>query len=736
MNHPVKSFSTLPAVATQATSVPKLQVGTADKRRLPEEAAWQADPEDKHQVSKDHPVAEDMASLPEGPEPIGASAPLPSASETAQTQDDSCRRDSPNDEEGRDCGAVLPFPWLLGGVGGLALASIASSGGSGGSGPSNLPGAGTVQPVMPIPPAPVPAPAPVPPSTDPSSTTPPSTPNVPETPVSPAPNVPAQPPLLGAPGLSTSSGRSTIDPAGHVDVQLSSPDNRWVYRLDGATAWITGEGHSIPADVLGKGIHAVTVAQVDDQGRIGEAAILAVRVHASIPTPELALVNDTGASQSDGLTNDGTIAVTGLAGDAPWYYRVNGSGDWTLGTQAQIPAHALSAGSNVVEVYQAGDDPDTVVIKSLTVQLDQSAPETPVLQTSSTSLLNASGLINVSHLESGATWEWRVDGGDWHQGQGEALRSTDLHQGQQTVDVRQIDLAGNVSDAQSIDVQVDTAAPGALSGSVLRKDGTVASGNLINASGYLTIGALDPNAHWEFKVGNDDHWRLGNENGTLTSRYFDEGSNMVQIRQVSESGNAGEATTLNVNLDVTAPIINISALKAVSFSGGSMTLNAHSSFVVNSDSPTLNVQFAGQSYNLGGAGAVWAGGYLDEGGNTLVATATDEAGNVTSRTFQIYYDGTPPAAPMLSLKNDTGASSTDHITADGTIRVSNLQYYDRIRHSEDNGATWSSWSLNKEIASSVFGADGDKTVLVQAIDTYDNIGAISTFHFTLDSTVI
>ncbi|UXH77086.1 hypothetical protein [Roseateles amylovorans] len=717
MNQPVQAINAAQLASRKTAGRQTSKAVKSNETGLPDAVVSQADNEPSDLF--EHNIAD--AGAPNPPTAPADSAPSSepnlSLSEPTEATDTSCRKEGQAGDDNQNCDALLPLPWLIGGVGGVAFAAAALSSGSSASGqqpslvsPSTVPGRS--------------------PSESASS-------SQPDRSMTPADS--AAHPLLQAPRLSTGSGRSTIDPSDHINVQLTSPGNRWVYRLDNSTVWVTGEGQSIPADAISRGVHAVTVAQVDDQGQIGDFAKIAVRVHVPNSSPELALINDTGMSPTDGLTHDGTISVTGLANDAPWYYRVNGSATWTLGTHAQIPAEALKDGSNVVEVYQQGDDPDTVVIKTLVVQLDQTAPDAPVLTINSAApVLNASGSVNLSQLEAGGTWEWRVDGGDWHHGQGSALPSTDLLQGSQRVDVRQTDGAGNVSNIQSLDLSVDFSTPGQLSASVMKNSSTVATNNLISANGYLAIGALDPNAHWEFKVGGDDHWRLGNDNGVLSTRYFDEGSNTVLIRQVNEAGNAGTETAVTFNVDTVAPVIDIIPIKEASFLPNEhyMYLNADSSFKVKVDTQT-KVTFAGQTYNIAAGGlAVWVAGYLKEGTNTLVATATDEAGNVTTRTFTLVYDGTPPKAPVLSLKNDTGAYSMDGITSDGTIEVLGLQYEDKIRHSEDNGLSWSDWSQTREIASSVFGNDGEKRVMVQAMDTLGNIGASSTIHFTLDSTVL
>ncbi len=716
---PVKAFNRVPS-ASKTTTVGQAfsSVKASVPRRL-EAVAAQTESERRDALEPDVAEAGTPATASTSAESGFSSELPPSASEPTKENDESCRKEGQGGDDNSDCGAAVPLPWLLGGAGGLTVAALAL--GRDGSAAGDTARAGqSARPGYP---------------TSPEVST--SQPGGSPTPADPATG--AAQPLLGAPRLTTSTGRTTVDPAGHVDVQLTSPENRWVYRLDDSKVWLKGEGKSIPAEAISTGVHAVTVAQVDDQGRIGEVATIAVRVHAANVSPALALVNDTGLSQTDGWTQDGTIAVTGLANDSPWYYRVNGSETWIPGANGRIPSEALTNGTNVVEVYQPGDDPETELIKTLTVQLDQTAPEAAVLSISgSLPILNASGSVNLSNLETGSAWEWRLDGGDWHQGRGSSLPSTDFHQGTQMLDVRLTDVAGNVSDIASLQIAADFSTPGQLSASVLKANGTLAANNLINAGGQLAIGGLDPGAHWEFKVGDDDRWRQGVDGGILVSRYFDEGTNTIQLRQVNEAGNAGLETTATLTLDTIAPVINFIPINANSYyeQVPLANLNMYSSFRVAVDTATT-VEFAGQTYQLpANASYVWTAGYLKEGANTLVATATDDAGNTTTRTIRVNYRGTPPAAPVVSLKNDTGDSSTDRVTADGTLVITNLFRYEEIRHSEDNGLTWSSWSTSNEIASSAFGADGEKNVLVQTSDSFGNISASTSFHFTLDSTVI
>ncbi|ANY15290.1 hypothetical protein AW878_00005 [Bordetella pseudohinzii] len=122
---------------------------------------------------------------------------------------------------------------------------------------------------------------------------------------------------------------------------------------------------------------------------------------------------------------------------------------------------------------------------------------------------------------------------------------------------------------------------------------------------------------------------------------------------------------------------------------------------------------------------------LTEGGNTLTATITDKAGNVSaaSGALVITVDTYAPSAPMLALTLDT--SGGNRITSDGRLTVSSLEAGAIWLYSSDNGATW----LMGSGSSIVLTGDGAKSVLVRQQDAAGNVGAVSAaFDFILDTT--
>lgn len=121
---------------------------------------------------------------------------------------------------------------------------------------------------------------------------------------------------------------------------------------------------------------------------------------------------------------------------------------------------------------------------------------------------------------------------------------------------------------------------------------------------------------------------------------------------------------------------------------------------------------------------------LTEGGNTLIATITDKAGNTSasSDAVIITVDTLAPSAPALALAMDT--SGGDRITSDGTLNVSGLEAGAIWVYSVDNGAHWLMGSGN----SIVLTGDGAKSVLVRQQDAAGNVSVSSApFDFTLDT---
>ena len=69
---------------------------------------------------------------------------------------------------------------------------------------------------------------------------------------------------------------------------------------------------------------------------------------------------------------------------------------------------------------------------------------------------------------------------------------------------------------------------------------------------------------------------------------------------------------------------------------------------------------------------------------------SDGVGNQAPEATQtLTVDETAPAIPGVALTNDTGSSSSDHITNNPALTLTNIEAGAKVEYSLDAGATWS-----------------------------------------------
>jgi hypothetical protein len=142
--------------------------------------------------------------------------------------------------------------------------------------------------------------------------------------------------------------------------------------------------------------------------------------------PTLALVSDTGSSNTDKITSSGVVNVTGLESGATWEYSSNGGTSWTAGTGSSFTLIGDGAKSVIVRQTDAAGNV-SAASTSLGFTLDTSAAA-PTLAlasdtgSSNTDKITSSGVVNVTGLESGATWEYSTNSGtSWTAGTGSSF---------------------------------------------------------------------------------------------------------------------------------------------------------------------------------------------------------------------------------------------------------------------------------------------------------------------------
>ena len=274
--------------------------------------------------------------------------------------------------------------------------------------------------------------------------------------------------------------------------------------------------------------------------------------------PSLAL---RGGSGSDGslASARATVVVGDVAPGAAWEYRV-GDGAWSTGSGHELPVTTLGGDGPIalqVRAVQGGVASD---VAGLSFTLDTQV-EAPRLR-----LHNDTGIagdrttqdatVDIDGLEDGAHWAYSLDGGtEWRPGNadGRIAASEFTADGDFTVLVRQTDVAGNVSPAQSLSFTRDTTT-NAPTLALAVDSGVVDTDGLTN-DGRVTVAGLEPGATFEYRVGGGG-WQAGS-GAAIDPTAFAEGANGVEVRQIDAQGNIGPASALAFTLKTQTDILDL-----------------------------------------------------------------------------------------------------------------------------------------------------------------------------------
>jgi len=284
----------------------------------------------------------------------------------------------------------------------------------------------------------------------------------------------------------------------------------------------------------------------------------------------ITLARDTGGSASDGITNDGTINLSGLENGATWQYSLNGGGSWSTGSGTSVKLKGTvdgagnADGAKTIVVRQtdlAGNN--SAVSDNLSLTLDTLVPAKLSLALArDTGVINdkitSDGTVNITGLEANASWQWSTDGGvNWSRGSGTSfLVSGD---GNKAVTARQIDLAGNLGAVSDVlTFTLDGGLPNRPAVSLARDTGA-SSSDKITSDGTINIGKLDPAGSWQYSLDGGASWLNGTGTSVRIKGASDGGGNAdgmknVIVRQTSAAGITSPASdVLTFNLVTTAP---------------------------------------------------------------------------------------------------------------------------------------------------------------------------------------
>ena len=458
--------------------------------------------------------------------------------------------------------------------------------------------------------------------------------------------------------------------------------------------------------VAAAGANTVYVRQTDVAGNVGPSSSITFTLDVTDPAaPTLTLTNDTGSSGTDNITSNAALTLAGDEVGAVVEYSTD-----DINWSGTLPVAA--AGANTVYVRQTDVAGNVGPSSSITFTLDVTDPAAPTLTltndtgSSGTDNITSNAALTLAGDEVGAVVEYSTDDINWSGTLPVAAA------GANTVYVRQTDVAGNVGPSSSITFTLDVTDPAAPTLTLTNDTGSSGTDN-ITSNAALTLAGDEVGAVVEYST-DDINW-----SGTLPVAAA--GANTVYVRQTDVAGNVGPSSSITFTLDVTDPAAPTLTLTNDTGSSGTDNITSNAALTLAGDEVGAVVEYSTDDINWSGTLPVAAAG-----ANTVYVRQTDVAGNVgpsSSITFTL--DVTDPAAPTLTLTNDTGSSGTDNITSNAALTLAGDEVGAVVEYSTDD----INWSGTLPVA-----AAGANTVYVRQTDVAGNVGPSSSITFTLDVT--
>jgi hypothetical protein len=506
-----------------------------------------------------------------------------------------------------------------------------------------------------------------------------------------------------------------------------------LYDTDGTTvlgtAIATGGAWRITSSTLADGVHNLTVKAQDAAGNVSAASGALQITIAAVPDAPAALAlapeSDSGASNTDRLTNVITPVVTGTAPAGTTVTLYDSDGATVLGTATatggawRITSSALAAGThNLTARAVDADGKGSVASAVLTITIDTTAPGTPANpiimapfsdsgssnSDAITSVTNPLVRINLGGTNAaiGDSVELLLNGSAFGTPMRATLNATDIANGYfdmvitsgslgadgvKVLTARVTDVAGNAGTAGgAFSLTLDTAAPGTPSAPVLSAasdsgasntdgvtrvttptfTGTAEAGSLVtlyDTNGVTVLGtATATGGVW-----------------SITSSTLAQGAHSLSVKAVDVAGNTSAASpALALFIDTTAPATPAApVLAAASDSGASntdgVTRVTTPVFTGTAEAGSLVTLYDTDGTTVLGttvaSSGVWTitSSTLAPGAHSITVRSTDLAGNTSAAslaaaiTIDTAAPGTP-AAPVLAAASDSGASNTDGVT--------------------------------------------------------------------------
>jgi len=558
-------------------------------------------------------------------------------------------------------------------------------------------------------------------------------------------------PVLSLEHDTGSSSSDALTNNGTVNISGIAPGNTWQYCINNS-AWMSSSGRSIAANLFLEGENTVIVRQRDAAGN--ESADGLIFTLDTQCAPKLSLLHDTGNKNSDNITLDGTVVVSGIDDAATWQYRIDQSTDWVTGKGNQIPASAFTQGAHTVYV-QVTDKAGNTGTNSLDFTVDAGSGPLITLNNdtglSNSDKITNDGTVHFTFSPGGSSddmYEYSINNGPWTKDIKSNFEQVSFGQGDITYRVREIDSNGKeVGGTSTFTFTLDSKAPATTPSLSLVSDTGPRNSDNITQNATIKIAGLEQGARYRYGYVDDELSGLFEVTGdTIPTYAFSNGEHEIFLFQEDLAGNRSNYSHLQFTLDTYAPIMpGISYLYPATYCYP--PTDNYDPRVRDVAVKFTNIETTNHfKYSLDD-GVTWTErsnmivdnaqlkfSDLHAGSNTIKVYQWDAAGNISNIATKTFFIPSSSES-LLSLANDTGSSNSDNVTTDGTVNV--FDFGDKIswEYSLDNGAHWTQGNAHS-IAASVF-HEGVNTVSLRAKETNASdylSGAAVKLTFTLDTT--
>ena len=348
------------------------------------------------------------------------------------------------------------------------------------------------------------------------------------------------------------SATDNVTQDGTITIANLEASASWQYSEDNGTTW-NARDNTTTSFVLAEGVYSageVQVYQTDEAGNDSPVSRLeALVVDQSVDVPQLALVQDTGNSSSDNLTQNGVMAVSGLEAGAIWEFSVDSGWNWTpgVGTSVELPPRVYLEGTfQVRQTDLAGNQSEPATLGRFEVDTTSLLLTFQLLEdtgSASDDFVTQNGIILVQNLEVGARWEYSQDNGStWDNGTADNFTLPEGRYAAGEVQVRQVDPAGNPStpDANEGTWVIDQTPPAAPA-VALKVDSGSSSVDGLTRSATLVVSGLEDQATWEASEDNGSTWKAGVGTEWTPTSGTNWPAGTLQVRQTDRAGNRSSA---------------------------------------------------------------------------------------------------------------------------------------------------------------------------------------------------